>query len=369
MSPEQAAGVLDDRREIFVPGIGQYDNIGDIILRRQLVSWLRPHGRLHVFVGGSPSGYAESLGIGEEDVVYRSFSQWYRAGLRAAWRGRAHYLFKPGEIQLTVGGMKEHVVVLPLLAVIRARGGKVARVGAGSRNFAPVPRLLMRPSIAMCDLAAWRDAATADYLGGEVMPDLAFGEGGRADPSDDRDVLVVSMRSDRVEPSDAWFDGIREYAARSGLRISVVTQVLRDRDWSRMIARRLGAELVDWDGTEHGAQEERLRDLYRRSVLAVSDRLHVLITAATEGAIPIALLVDGSDKIERHFEAAGLDGVGVRAAGMSSAEIVSALEAAALRGDETRSALASARGELDDVRTRLGGLLAAGVDDRAMVSA
>ncbi|MET1017307.1 MAG: hypothetical protein ABWX76_10845, partial [Leifsonia flava] len=68
-APNPSADAVD----IFVPGVGQYDNIGDIILRRQLIAWLKPLGRLHVYVGASPEGYAESLGVGTDDVVYRSF--------------------------------------------------------------------------------------------------------------------------------------------------------------------------------------------------------------------------------------------------------------------------------------------------------
>ncbi|KQQ92584.1 hypothetical protein ASF62_12090 [Leifsonia sp. Leaf325] len=350
-----------DAVDIFVPGVGQYDNIGDIILRRQLIAWLKPLGRLHVYVGASPEGYAESLGVGADDVVYRSFSSWYRAGLSRAWGGTAHYVFKPGEIQLTIIGMKEHVVVLPLLALLRLRGGTVVRVGSGARDFAPLPRLLMRPSIALSQLTAWRDGTTAAYLGGEVMPDLAFGEG--AGPSTDaaaesRDTIVVSMRSDRPAPGAAWVSGIRRFAADQGLRIEVVTQVLRDRQRSRDLAAALGADLADWDGSDHAGQEDTLRAVYDRTALAVSDRLHVLIAASTEGAAPIALLVDGSGKIDRHFEAAGVSGVGVPSSGLTEDEIVAALATALQRGPAVRASLANARGELELMRGRVEVLIA-----------
>lgn len=352
---------MDQTRPIFVPGVGQYDNLGDIILRRELIAWLRPLGRLHVYVGPSPAGYAESLGIGPDDVVYRSFSAWYRAALAEAWAHRAHYAFKPGEIQLTLVGMKEHVSMLPLLLVVRARGGRVARVGSGARNFAPLPRLLILPSIALSHLTVWRDRRTAEYLGrGTVMPDLAFA-GGSAAPElggPDRDVVVVSMRGDRPEPTAEWVDGVRAYAARAGHRLVVATQVLSDRERSGSLASRLGAELLDWDGTDHGEQEERLRALYRRTSLAVSDRLHVLITAVTEGALPLALLVDGSEKIDRHFAAAGMPGVAVRTGGLTADEVADSMAAAAGRAAERTAELAAARSALAAVREDLEALLA-----------
>jgi len=348
--------------QIFVPGIGQFDNIGDIILRRQLLAWLRPLGELHIYVGDSPSGYDEALGSLPVDTVYRSFTSWYREAMRSALHGEAAYVCKPGEIQLTVKGMKEHISVLPLLAVIRRRGGVVARVGAGARNFAGLPRLLMRPSIALSDLVLWRDAATADYLGGEVMPDLAFDDAG-TDLSGERDTLAVSLRSDRRMPPVEWIDGVQSFARDRDLRLIVVTQVLRDRERSRSLAHALGAELVDWDGRDHATQEKALRSEYRRSALVLSDRLHVLIAAATEGATPLALLPQYSDKIERHFSAAGISDVAIDSRGFQTADIVAALDAAVSRGP---ASLDAAREGLSAARSRVAALLGSARLNREM---
>jgi len=336
---------------IFVPGVGQYDNIGDIILRRQLLDWLRPLGTLHVYVGPAPAGYTEGLRLAPEDVVYCSFGAWYRAGLATAARSRTSYVFKPGEIQLSLIGMKEHVGMLPLLSLVRARGGVVARVGVGARNNAAVPRALMAPSIALSNLTAWRDGETAAYLGGRVMPDLAFGEGEAViDETLTRDTLVVSMRSDRDEPSAAWIAGVRDFADRRSLRIVAVTQVLRDSARSRDLADRLGGEVLDWDGTDHAGQEERLRELYRRSAVAVSDRLHVLLAAFTEGAVPVAPLVDRSGKIARHFAAGGVTDIAFPTSGMDATTVAERITTVADRRTELFAALPGARADLAAVR-------------------
>lgn len=350
--------------EIYVPGIGQYDNIGDIILRRQLLRWLAPMGRLHVFIGEAPPGYGESLELGEGHLMYRSFAKWYGDGLKDAARGRAAYVFKPGEIQITYSGLKEHVSTLPLLMLIRARHGKVIRVGAGARGFEQGPRALMKPSLALTDLIAWRDARTADFLGvGEVMPDLAFGEG-LAHPrgAEERPLLVVSMRSDRPLPSEAWFDGVRLYAASAGLEIVAVVQVERDAERARELADRLGGRYHPWAGDDHEGHENALREIYRKTSVVASDRLHVLITATTEGAAPVALLVDDSDKIERHFDAAGLPGIAVRTAGLSAEAIESALAGAGDSWPRVEKALQGARAQLEDVKARVAALLV-GPDD------
>ncbi|WP_210479322.1 polysaccharide pyruvyl transferase family protein [Naasia sp. SYSU D00948] len=359
-------------RTVFAIGRGQYENIGDIILRRQLLDWVRPMGPLHVYVGHSPDGYDEGLRLGPDDVVYRSLLRWYRAALSAALQGNAAYVFKPGEIQLTLVGMKEHLSMLPLLAALRARGGRAVRAGVGTRNYAPLPRALMRPSIALSDLTLWRDVTTASYMRtGQAMPDLAFAEGAgdeeierfrEHDP--ERNVLVVSMRADdhiRPYPSRQWLDGVRQYAASRGLEIWAVTQVHVDDERTRRLARDLGGRALTWEHLgDHAGQERRLRELYRRTAVALSDRLHVIIAAFTEGAVPVGSLVDGSDKVDRHFRTIGIDGVSVATRGLSADEFASAIGTLETQRPAMFERLLEARSRLGRHRADVQSVLASG---------
>lgn len=290
---------------VFVPAVGQYDNIGDVILRRPHLAMLRPHGTLHVYLGHHPEGYAAGLDLDASDVVYRSFRQWYTALLEHARTETVHYAFKPGEIQLSVPGLKEHVVMVPALRAVHNSGGRVVRIGAGARALARVPRAMMRPSLALTDLSVWRDADTAAFLGGETMPDLGFATGPERPPLAERDLLVLSLRGDRPTPPPVWLSGMRRLAAHLGVAPMVVTQVARDSGRSAELARALDAELLDFDGHDHAGQEAALRAAYGRAAAVSSDRLHVLIAAATEDAPVLAPLPHGGMKIRRHFEAAG----------------------------------------------------------------
>ena len=355
-------------RDVFAVGRGQYENIGDIILRRPLLDWARAGGRLHVYVGDSPDGYDEGLGIGGDDVVYRSLAKWYLALLASAMKGRASSIYKPGEIQLTVIGMKEHLVMLPATALVRLRGGSVSRIGVGARNFAPFPRALMWPSNALSTYTRWRDDRTAAYLGfGEAMPDLGFAEGmtdgelaaSLTEPDAARDVMVVSLRDDtevapRPYPDAEWIAGVRDYADAEGLELWVVTQVSVDNDRSLQLAADLNAQLLEWRTlAEHAPQEARLRALYRRTRVVASDRLHVIIAGFTEGAVPIGLQLDDSDKVARHFSAIGIDRVAVNTAGMSAAQLADALAHAGSGRDDKIARLLVARERLARVRADL----------------
>lgn len=341
---------------IFVPAVGQYDNIGDIILRRPLLDTLRPLGALHLYLGDCPAGYIDGLSLSPSDVTYRSFGSWYRALLSAAGRGEAHYVFKPGEIQLTLRGMKEHVGMLPALLMVRLRGGRVVRVGSGARSFARLPRLLMRPSIALSQLVIWRDRATANFLGGETMPDFGFVAGAPLARAE-RNLLVVSLRGDRAMPDATWIAGVRLFAEEHALEIVVVTQVGRDSERTRQVASALDARTLDWDGVGHREQEAALRATYNSARAVVSDRLHVLIAAATEGAYPVGLLTTASDKIDRHFSAAGFPRVATTAAGLSSREIADEIVLLAFGSERHSVVLRQAQESISLVRSRVAALI------------
>lgn len=372
-------------QDVFAVGRGQYENIGDIILRRPLLDWAREGGRLHVYVGDSPDGYDEGLGVGGDDIIYRSLSKWYLALLSSALKGKASSIYKPGEIQLTVIGMKEHVVMLPAVALVRIRGGSVSRIGVGARNFAPLPRALMWPSNALSTYTRWRDDRTAEYLGfGAAMPDLGFAEGledaGLAstlnDSDAERNVMVISLRDDsevapRPYPKAAWFEGVRSYADAENLELWVVTQVSVDNDRSRRLAADLGAQLLEWGHLkDHAEQERRLRALYRRTRVAASDRLHVIIAAFTEGAVPVGLQLDDSDKVSRHFSSIGIDDVALNTSGLSAPELTAALARIGGGRVEKIEKLLDARARLATVRADLTALLtrkqpAATAEDRS----
>ncbi len=340
--------------QIFVPAIGQYDNIGDVVLRRPLLRWVRAAGPLHVFVGrDAPAGYVAALDLGAQDRVYHSFLRWYLAAFAAGLRGRMNYVFKPGEIQMSLRGLKEHVSMLPVLLLARLRGGKVVRIGSGARNFARWPWALLWPSVALSNLVLWRDGDTAAYMGkGGVMPDLGFADGDEAWTRLGRDALVVSMRGDRNPVPETWVAAVRALADHLRLRVTVVTQVARDDAMSLDLARRLNASVLPWDGRDHVAQESALQAVYRRADVVVSDRLHVLVAAFTHGAVPMALLTDQSTKVARHFRAAGIEGVDVGVAGRSVEDLVETMSAIHGRSDALFASLRKARRELDAVRER-----------------
>jgi hypothetical protein len=200
------------------------------------------------------------------------------------------------------------------------------------------------------------------------MPDLGY-SGGMSDgeleasiapDAPRRDLMVISLRDDtevapRPYPDADWISGIRRAADALGLTLCVVTQVSVDDPRSVRLAEDLGgAMLVGWPELDgHGLQEERLRAIYRRTAVAASDRLHVIIAALTEGAAPVGLQLDDSDKISRHFSTIGIEDIAVNSTGLSADALADRIVAIGARREECVRSLLTARDRLDAVRGEL----------------
>ncbi|WP_431796616.1 hypothetical protein [Microbacterium enclense] len=339
--------------DIFVLGTGQEDNIGDVVLRRTLFDQLRSRGTLHVFLGPASAEFVTALALGEADVVYADKGAW-RSALWTSLRrgGGTWFVDKPGELILGRRYLLAQLRMVPASIAIRLRRGKVLRLGLGQRRpeprYTPVYRALFRLS----NVVAWRDADTyATFRQGDVMPDWGFAERGSTE-TDGRDLLVLSYRSDKPALTPALISALGDAARARGLGIAVVTQVGRDSSRSRELAKALDAELIDWpEGRSHGEQERLLREVYRRAAIVLSDRLHVLIVAMTEGAVPLALSLGPNYKIGRHFDAIGFADVSVPVADADADTVDDVIAAALGRAPEARRLLDAAVRRIDNVAT------------------
>lgn len=334
---------------VYVWCTGQDDNIGDVVLRRRLLDELRPFGRLHVFLSDASHEFVDALGLAQDDVVYRAHEEWKAALAAHARRGPVLSVGKPGELQVDRVALRRSLRRLFLNRRVARHGGLVVQLGVGARRQPDRLMSLFRLAFRYHDKILWRDPQSqAHFKLGSVMPDWGFADFGPLRPAapalgdSPRDLLAISMRGDRPLPGRAWQEAVRTFCQESGLKPVLVTQVRRDGERSRILAHELEAYLVDWDDQTHAAQEIRLRDIYARSALTLSDRLHVLIVALTEGSVPLCLLDREEHKIGRHFDAVDYPGASLDVSDLRSDGIVRHLHAAQARVAEARAARAAA---------------------------
>ena len=351
--------------DILVSGKGQPDNLGDSVLRRGLLDALRRHGDLVVSVIDLPDAYLSGLGLQPGDTTVASRPEWQQRVARSCLSG-CLYAFNAGEAQLTAGYAASYLKMLPLLVANRLRGGRAVHVGFGLRAPNATWGRAMRAVLAACQEVAWRDADSRRWVGvGTVEPDWAYACGTPDDAPgrrrwEDRDVLAVSLRFDRAAPGPVWFDIVRTVAREAGLRVVAVPQVERDIPRARELAAELGGEVLEWDGHDHAVNEARVRAVYQRSRLVVSDRLHAVIMGHTEGAVPIGLGTQSVAKLERTLAPVGLHGVTFTQDDVDVAEGVRRVHAALERHEEIVGYAATARARLDALASRLGAHAVAG---------
>lgn len=344
-------------RDVFVSARGQHDNLGDSVLRRGLLDALRPLGSLHVNVAGLSDGYLGALGLGADDVLVRE--GWGGLLVRGAARGYV-YGFNAGETYANPAYAAHCAKMAPLLALSRARGGSAFHVGLGLRSPNRAWAGVLRASLAVCDELAWRDAQSLRWVGrGRVAPDWAYASGAPDDvvragtETAARGLMVVSLRFDRPRPDERWLAVVRRLAHDRGLDVVVAPQVGRDSQRAAELASALDGDLVDWDGVDHAKAELRVRELYSRAQLVVSDRLHALIIGHTEGAVPLGLGTADVGKLRRTLAVVGLSDCAWEPAGSSLEESLDRVARLEERRGEVLEGVVRARAELADLRERM----------------
>ncbi len=352
---------------ILASAVGQYDNVGDTVLRRGFLDHLRTIAPLQVYIGDKTDDYVSGLGLQPGDIAVRSSAQWRSDVSRALLKGGV-YAFDTGETEVRSAFAKRYVKLAPLLAVNRLRGGTAVQLGVGVRESTawrhPIATVLR-----LCDMVSWRDERSRAMMGfGEVTPDWAFALGSDdavlRDASAPRPYLAIAVRQGlshmaRDKPTDEWVATVRAMADRLGLEPIVVAQIERDGPLAEELAHRLGCTALPWLDDNHTRQEERLRSTYRRSALVLGDRLHAVVIAATEGAVPIALSTGPMDKVTRTLEGAGILRTTVPHDLADPAEVDAVVDDALLRRPQIMGAVIDARESLRAVTETLRATLAA----------
>ena len=346
---------------ILASAVGQYDNVGDTVLRRGFLDHLRTIAPLRVYIGDKTEDYVSGLGLRPDDIAVSDPRQW-RAAVSKNLISGGVYAFDTGETEVERAFAQRYLKIAPLLAVNRLRGGTAVQLGVGVRASTgwrhPVAGVLR-----LCDMVSWRDEKSRSMMGlGTVTPDWAFALG-----SDDaflrhaaqpRPRLAIAVRQglshmSREKPTDEWVSTVRTMAHRLGLEPIVVAQIERDGQLAQELADRLGCEALPWLDDNHALQEERLRATYRESSLVLSDRLHALVIAATEGAVPIAASSGPMDKVTRTLEGAGIPRTSVQRMLADSAAANAVVDDALARRAEMMEAVVSARERLRGVTATL----------------
>lgn len=346
---------------VYVVLTGAYGNVGDGVIRRRVLQWVRSCGEVHAYVGNAPGDWVEQLGLGDADRVYtaREARAWARSLVLG--RGPAALVFDPGQIPLGRRARRAELFYLMLTVWTRVRGGVVIRPPrAFAREVDRMSFALHRMASRASTVALWRTPRCAATMRiGEFCPDTAFQEAFVAGaPMGDRTEILVSMRGRRAAPSPEWFDAVASVAAANGAPVTVVSQVREDENRGQeivqtLLSRGISAAQIAWGDRSDLEQELMVRARYESARYVVSDRLHVLILAAKAGAVPIEITDQHPSKAEEHFAAIGYPGVSLLVGEGGPAAGVLHAEQAMSRLAELQLRMSLAAQEIDGAVSRI----------------
>ncbi len=343
--------------KIFIPIVGQYTNVGDVMHRKQLVSWLKPIGELHVYVGNAPKSFIEGINL-ENAILYRNLFQWLLA-IFASLGKKSAFVFTSGEINLRRKRLLGEIMLLPFIILLRLRGGKVFRIGIAARINKSRIKIIWKLIFKLSTKIYWRTKSSQQFFNiGRIVPDLAFNETISKKHSESRRYLTLSMRYDRPEPTYEILEGIKEFAIEHDLEVIVLSQVRNDNKRTQHIASQMGVKAIIWhDNASHSEQEKIVRDIYSNTSILVSDRLHVLIAGSTELAVPVAILTKDNSKVKDHYEIIGYQNLTKLGCQCNKEQLKEFLLIQLSRKNELKDKLSYAKSILDSTRDEIVSLL------------
>src|SRR5690606_33619376 len=98
-----------------------------------------------------------------------------------------------------------------------------------------------------------------------------------------RDKITFVPRGDRKYYDRKSIQNIRQVVERLQLKPVVTIQVQGDEQFARELSQDLEAIFIPWGHPKHSHHDRTIRELYGESQFVLSDRLHALIYAQTEG--------------------------------------------------------------------------------------
>lgn len=340
----------------FVSLTGPAGNLGDALIRRGTLQWaLGTSDELVVYTGDSPDVWLRQLGVPDDATVLRS----KRSVPRWLWTlatspARPVLIFEAGEVPLHKGNGLRELVFLAETMLVRLKGGVVIRPPRGIRAPSNPSMWLHARASRLSQVALWRDKASAALVGGgAVVPDIGFAAATRDHAAETRDELLVSLRGARPMPGDDWIEAVRAIAETAGLRIRTVVQVREDESRARELAEALGGGFDAWGDTDPVAHEAHLRERYSRARLVISDRMHVLVLAAIDGAAPAELVPAPTRKITEAFATIGIHDITLDAAEAQPREMQAFLETQLGRADQIGERVEAARRRLGEIESQV----------------
>ncbi|HSW15176.1 MAG TPA: polysaccharide pyruvyl transferase family protein [Solimonas sp.] len=349
---KQTPGVAA-QNAIFLVLKTQFENIGDALINRELVQLLRAHGRIWVDTSATPRWFIEILELPDDARCVDGNGRLLLAMLRERLRGRrVYFFFLPGGFvgEISPGQFVRRTLLLGLFQLLRGVGVKFCHLGVSyewiGRRHAVYLRLKQSLMHAFCvrDVRSSRLLQSFHVQTTGVLPDLAFNLADRADrPRGEVRRVCFSFRTDQHPGQfERVHAAVRQVLDRlpADVGCQLAVQVENDRPGMDRLAALLAADAgVEARVVQETRDIELLQEHYTGMDLIVSNRLHVLLLAASAGCHVVACIDDRNEKILGLLESMGREDLLLDMTHMDPVAIERALAAPRLDGRTERNKL------------------------------
>lgn len=295
----------------FMSGHTQFENLGDLVINREVLSRLRARGRVRVAVAGVPEEFRCGLCLSGDEAVssWPSFlAELLRAGARSLRDPTAPHAFlvlKPGGLggEASVAQAGKEIVGLLLFWLLRLVGVRIIRLGVSIGPYGPRRLAIEQRKHRFIQFCGVRDTLSEAYCRDhdlravERFPDLAFTLPAPVpinSPLEQR-YIVISFRDDRgglrlaferdlLAVLDA-FDPTRSIA------VQPVVQVAFDIPYAQSLISAIGESGRPIMPLVRASSTLAAFSLYGSAEAIFTNRLHVLLLALRAGT-PAHALVD-----------------------------------------------------------------------------
>jgi len=301
---------------VFFSLAAQYENMGDETINALLVREISQRSELIALRHGVPEWYVDNiLATPELDKSRIRFvdspTRFIRdIGIAVISQQQSVFFTSCGDVTpqgetWLRDGMLVALQHLPSL--------RMATAGMSMSRLSQSREMLLRTAVRRGGKLTVRDARTQSMLmsagiSTSLLPDLAFLL--PTVSSTPKDLLVLSFRQAAAVKTESLLDSLTQFvrvASDWGLSTLVTWQVEHDAPYCRYLAERLNVRAEGIEPRER-FRFDRMCGIYDRASLVLSNRLHVLLVAASRGALPFPLIHESEVKVRAVFEGMGLEG-------------------------------------------------------------
>lgn len=302
-------------KHFFYSAQTQHSNAGDALINRELIKLMREHGKISCYTPKTPKNFLSEIGLKEKEAINGGLLKLLILIFSSRFKGEKVFLVQtPGDISLVKTTLNDVFKTL-LFIVLSLLGIKILHLGVSLGDFSKTQKYNMRirtlfaHSIGIRDELSMKKAQKIGLKHYQYFPDLSFNVPAQIKTIKEIKNIGLSFRNDHLDElkQNELIDNLKKSFPKDkflDLNFTIIVQVERDLSFAKKIQSELSylkSELLEIYSLSN------LGNLYSNLDLVISNRLHVLLFSALNGAYFIAYVEKNSNKkIIGMFEFLGL---------------------------------------------------------------